>query len=134
MSTKAFRAAIVGEIQAWAAAHYPTLPVIHENGPVPDEDKIGPVWLDVEIRWYGAQQLTMGQITSGRNSGAISMNVFYRESAGTGLVDDILDSLKLALPPRRVGGGIVKFPQRTIPTPLKGWYKSGLIFPFTLDE
>jgi hypothetical protein len=135
MSTKTFRAAVVTQVMAWAAANFPTLPIIHENGPVPDEDKIGQVWLDLEIRWYGAKDLGIGQTTSGRHSGAISANVYYREGAGTGEVDDIIDSLKSSLKLQRVGGGIVRFPQRTVPSPqLKGWYRSGLLFPFTLDE
>jgi hypothetical protein len=134
MSTKAFRAAIVTELQAWAAANFPSLPLIYENGPVPDEDKIGPIWMDVEVRWYAAIPKALGEGGDARHSGAISVNVFYREASGTGAVDDVIDSLKATLKTRRVGGGVVKFPQRTVPTYLKGWYKSGLLFPFTLDE
>lgn len=133
-TTKEFRAAVFGEIQAWAAANFPTLPVIYENGPVPDEDKIGPIWLDVEVRWYGAQALALGEGGVGRHSGAISANVFYREASGTGQADDVIDSLETTFRTRRIGSGIVKFPQRTVPTNLKGWYKTGLLFPFTLDR
>lgn len=134
MSTKDFRAAATTEIQNWAAANFPAIPVLYENGPTPDEDKVGPVFIDVEFRWYGAQQLSVGEYFKGRNSGAISVNVFYRESYGTGQVDDIVDSLKSTLRPGYCGGGVLKFPQRTVPTHIKGWYKSGLLFPFTLDE
>ena len=133
-TTKDFRAAVFGEFQAWGAANFPTLPIIYENGPVPDEDKIGTVWLDLEIRWYGAQALTVGEVIAGRHSGAISANVFYREAEGTGTPDDIIDSLETTFRTRRLGGAIVKFPQRTVPTNLKGWYKTGLLFPFTLDR
>lgn len=133
-TTKQFRAAVFGEIQTWAAANFPTLPIIYENGPVPDEDKIGPIWLDVEVRWYGARPLALGEGGSGRHSGAISANVFYREASGTGLADDVIDSLELTFRTRRIGSAIVNFPQRTVPTNLKGWYKTGLLFPFTLDR
>ena len=134
MSTKAFRASVFAELVAWGAANFPAIPIIYENGPVPDEDKIGPIWIDVEIRWYGAQPMTLGEGGDGRHTGAISVNVYSRDSAGTGQVDDVIDSLKATLKTRRIGGAIVKFPQRTVPTNLKGWYKSGLLFPFTLDE
>ena len=133
MSTKNFRAGVFGAIQTWSAANYPAIPVVYENGPVPDEDKIGPIFLDVEIRWYGAQQLSLSDVTTGRHSGAIRVNVFYREASGTGLSDDVVDSISLALRTRRIGGGLVRFPQRTEPTPQLGWYKTGLLFPFTLD-
>lgn len=134
MNTKDFRAAIFGEIQTWGAASFPTMPIIYENGPVPDEDKIGPVWLDVEIRWYGSKPLTIGEVVKGRYSGAVSTCVYYRDAMGTGQVDDIVDSLETLLQMRRIGTSIVRFPERTVPTHLLGWYKAGLLFPFTLDR
>ena len=133
MNTKDFRAAINGAIQTWGAASYPAVPIMYENGPVPDEDKIGPIWIDVELRWYGAQPHAFGDPVSGRHRGAISVNVFYRDAQGTGLSDDILESLTTLLKTRRFGSAIVKFPSRTVPTHLVGWYKTGLLFPFTLD-
>lgn len=134
MNTKAFRAAVFGEIAAWGLSSFPTLPLIYENGPVPDEDKIGPVWLDIEVRWYGAQALTIGEVVAGRYSGAISAAVYYRDNQGSGLPDDIVDSLTDLLKTRRIGSSIISFPQRTVPTHLRGWYKTGLLFPFTLDR
>lgn len=134
MTTKDFRAAVFGAIQTWASANYPTLVVCYENGPAMDEDTIGPMWLDAEIRWYGAREMGLGSLpVTGRHSGAISLQMFYRSAQGTGQVDDILESLTSYLKSQRLGGGLIKFPQRTVPTNLRGWYKSGLLFPFTLD-
>jgi hypothetical protein len=133
MSTKDFRAAVTGAIRDWGAASFPSMPIIYENGPIPDEDKIGPIWLDIEIRWYGARPLAMGQVTSGRDSGVISAQVYYRDASGTGLTDDVVDSLRALMKNQRLGGAVVSFPQRTTPSNLKGWYKTGLFFPFTLD-
>ena len=48
MSTRAFRSGVVSEVVQWAAAEFPALPIIYENGPVPDEDKIGPIWRTAE--------------------------------------------------------------------------------------
>lgn len=135
MNTKEFRAAVFGELATWGAASFPSLVLIYENGPVPDEDKIGPIWLDCEIRWYGSQGLSLGSLPfTGRHSGTISTQVYYRSAQGTGAVDDIIDSLETLLKTRRIGTSIVQFPQRTVSTNMRGWYKAGLLFPFTLDR
>lgn len=135
MNTKDFRAAVFGEILGWGAGAFPSLPIVTENGPVPDQDKIGSVWLDCSIRWYGSEQLTLGSApVSGRYSGAISTQVFYRMGQGTGAVDDIIDSLEVLLRCRRLGTAHIKFPERSEPTHLNGWYKAGLFFPFKLDR
>lgn len=133
MSTRAFRSGVVSEVVKWAAAEFPALPVIYENGPVPDEDKIGPIWLDVSIRWYGAQTKNVGEFAAGRHTGVVSAQVFAREGSGTAKVDDILDSLTRFLATKRIGSGIVMFPEHNTPNTAQGWYKSGLMFPFWLD-
>lgn len=134
MKTKEFRTAVVDEILEWAAAAAPTLPIIWENGPVPDEDKIGPIWLDVSIRWYGGQTLTIGEVIKGRHTGVVSLQIFSREGQGTADPDTLIDSLTDALASRRLGTATIKFPQRTTPTDRLGWYKVGLLFPFSLDH
>lgn len=134
MNTKDFRAAVFSAIQTWGAANFPTLPIVWENGPVPDEDKIGPIWLDVEIRWYGGKSLGIGNVISGRHSGAVSVQVYTRGAQGTGASDDVVDSLETLLKNQRLGTSILGFPQRTVPTNLRGWYKTGLLVPFTLDR
>jgi hypothetical protein len=134
MNTKEFRAAVNGEIEAWAAANFPSLPLVFENGPIADQDKIGPMFLDTEVRWYGGSPLSIGSGPVGRYSGVISIQIFRRAGEGTGPVDDIVDSLEPYLRTRRIGTAIISFPQRTIPTSLLGWYKTGLLFPFTLDR
>ena len=133
MSTRAFRSGVVSEVVQWAAAEFPELPIIYENGPVPDEDKIGPIWLDVSIRWYGAQTKNVGEFAAGRHTGVVSAQVFAREGSGTAKVDDILDSLTRFLATKRIGSGIVMFPEHNTPNTAQGWYKSGLMFPFWLD-
>lgn len=134
MNTKEFRATVVDAILTWGAANFPAVPIIYENGPVPDEDKIGPIWIDVQIRWYGGKALAFGDPVSGRHSGAVAVNVFYRSAQGTGLSDDIIESLTDLLRTRRFGSSVVQFPSRTVPTDLLGWYKTGLLFPFTVDR
>lgn len=132
MTPKEFRAAVSAEIQTWAAANFPTLPVIYENGPVPDEDKIGPVWLDVEVRWYSGSAASVGTIPRMRHTGAISAACFYRSGEGTDQPDSIIDSLSTYLQVRRLGAGVLEAPQRTVPTNLRGWYKTGMLLPFIL--
>lgn len=132
MTTKEFRAAVFAEIQAWAAANFPALPVLYENGPTPDEDAMGAIWLDVEIRWYGATVAAIGAPPRMRHTGAVSANCFYRNGEGTGAPDDVIDSLGEYLQARRLGAGIIEAPQRTVPTNLRGWFKTGVLLPFTL--
>jgi len=132
MTPKEFRSAVFAEIQSWAAANYPTLPVIYENGPVPDEDKIGPIWLDVEMRWYGGSVASVGTTPRMRQTGALSAMCFYRTGEGTDSPDSVIDSLSEYLQVRRLGSGILEAPQKTVPTNLRGWYKTGMFLPFTL--
>lgn len=134
MNDEEFRSAVFGTISDWGAAHYPDLPLVFENGPAPDEDKMGQAWLDSSIRWYGAQNATIGARPRTRDNGAISLNVFYRESAGTRLTDQILGGLRQALGNRRMGSAVLLAPQRSVPTHLRGWYKTGLLVPFHLDQ
>lgn len=134
MDTKDFRAAVFSEIETWALANFPAVPFIFENGPVPDEDKIGPTWVDVSIRWYGSQPMGIGEVVTGRHSGVVSLQVYHRQGLGSGLPDDIIDGVEPLLKTRRIGTAILYFPQRNVPTDIKGWYKAGCFFPFTLDR
>lgn len=134
MTNKEFRAALAQHLQSWQSANYPALPLVYENGPVPDELTIGPVWLDFEIRWYAGNNITMGINPIGRSSGVVSLMVFHRSGAGTGLSDDIVDSLLQAFRNTAFGSGRLEFPQRVVPTELKGWHKTGLLIPFYLDS
>lgn len=132
MTPKEFRASVNAEINAWATANFPTIPVIYENGPVPDEDTIGPIWLDVEVRWYGAHNATLGVTPRVRHSGAVSVNCFYRNGEGTDQPDSIIDSLSDHLQNRRLSAGVLEAAQKTVPTNLRGWYKTGTLIPFLL--
>ena len=133
MTTEEFRAAVVARAVAWQQATYPAVPLITENGPMADENSIGPVWLDLEIRWYGAQNITMGLNPTGRHTGAVSAQVFYRQAQGVALPGQIVDSLISLMANVRLGSGQLQFPQRTVPTCLKGWYKTGILVPFYLN-
>lgn len=133
-NSKDFRAAIFGAIQNWGAASFPSLPIIYENGPTPDEDKIGPMWLDCEIRWYSARWLGVGNLSAGRHTGAVALNLYCKDATGTGNADDIIVSLTQLLRGTRWGSATLSYPQRVVSTHLLGWYRSGVLIPFTLDE
>lgn len=132
MTPKEFRSAVITEIHAWASANFPTVPVIYENGPVPDESNIGSVWLDVEVRWYGAHNATLGEVPRVRHTGAVSVNCFYRSGEGTDQPDSIVDSVSDHLQNRRLAAGVLEAAQRTVPTNFRGWYKTGTLVPFML--
>lgn len=132
MNTKDFRAAVFGDIQAWGAANFPTLPVVWENGPVPDEDKIGPIWLDVEIRWYDGSVAALGSSPRTRDFGAVSLACFYKTGEGTKAPGQLIDSVSSLLQARRFGSAVTGARKRTVPTNLRGWHKTGVLIPFTL--
>ena len=132
--TALFRQAVNAEIETWRLATHPTVFAAYENGPVPDESVVGPIWIDCDIRWYAAKVAAMGARPMGRHTGTILTNVYYRAAEGTGPVDAMLDEIKELLRTRRLGGAVLMMPARTISTDFQGWYKSGLLTPFTLDD
>jgi hypothetical protein len=132
MTPKEFRAAAFAEVQAWAAANFPAMPVLYENGPTPDEDAMGAIWLDIEIRWYGSTVAAIGTPPRVRHTGALSAMCFYRSGEGTDEPDSVVDSLSEYLQARRLGAGVLEAAQRTVPTNVRGWFKSGVFIPFTL--
>lgn len=133
MTPKEFRAAVFAEVQTWAATNFPNVPVLYENGPTPDEDKIGPIWVDVELRWYSGSVASVGKPPRMRQTGAVSAMCFYRRGEGTDEPDTLIDSLGEYLQVRRLGAGVLEAPQKTVPAPsVRGWYKTGMFLPFTL--
>lgn len=132
MTPEDFRSAVFSDLQAWQAASYPAMPVVYENGPEVDEDSIGLIWLDVEIRWYGGQVASMGTTPRTRSTGALSLDCYYRSGQGTSEPWAVAESLSQLLGVRRIGSAVLGAPQRKVPTNLLGWYKAGLLIPFTL--
>lgn len=132
MSTEAFRSAVHTLVESTMAG-FPGIHVFYENGPEVDEAAVGDIFLDVEIRWYSAKLTALGLNSPGRDTGAISLQVYYKSSEGTKVVDELVDDLRDAFKAKRVGNGITQMPQRSVPTHLKGWYKSGIFVPFHLD-
>ena len=132
--TALFRQAVNAEIETWRLATHAAVPAFYESGPVPDEATVGPLWIDCDIRWYSAQLASMGTRPLGRHTGTILTNVYFRAAEGTGPVDAMLDEIKELLRNRRLGGAVLKMPARTISTDFMGWFKSGLLTPFTLDD
>lgn len=134
MTTQAFTNAVFAAIDAVMTTEFPGVPVMYENGPEIDEAAAGDVFVDVEVRWYGASVASVGLNPLGRHTGAISAQVYYKQAEGTAAVGSIVDRLIAELKSKRIGGGITKMPQRSVPTHLEGWYKSGIFVPFHLDD
>lgn len=134
MATEQFRKDAQEALEAWRVNNFPRINAFYENGPVPDEQTVGPIWIDCSIRWYGSKFVTVGERPRGRHTGVVATNVFYRQGEGTAQPDEVLDSIKELMRSRRLGAAVLYMPQRTIPTDVDGWYKAGLITPFTLDD
>lgn len=134
MDSTDFRAAITAEVVAWAAANYPSMDVCYENGPTPDQDAISSPWLDMELRWFDTTQLTVSEGAGSREHGVISLAVYARAGTGTAQTEAVIRSLTQAFKLRRVGTAILRAPRRYTPTTVAGWYKVGIMVPFTLDS
>jgi len=130
---KAFRAAVNTALQDWAIAPG-AVPIFFENGPQPDLANVGDVWVDTEVRFYGASTAALGERPMGRATGALVVRVFVREGEGTGRADDLMDQLEELFRPRRLGGARFDFPERLTPTQHLGWHKVGILAPFSLDR
>lgn len=129
-----FEMAVNAELEAWQAANYPSVGVFYFNGPQPDESEVGPFWVDSEIRWYSAANVTIEKDPVGRHQGVIALHVFARVGEGSEQISKILDSLIARFRDRRLGTAILRMPQRTVASNTKGWVKSGIFVPFHLDS
>lgn len=134
MDSTDFRAAVTAEVGAWAAANFPSMDVCYENGPAPDQDKISSPWVDMEIRWFDTTTLGVGEGRSAREHGVISLAVYARAGTGTAQTEAVMRSLKQTFRLRRVGSALLLAPRQYTPTVIAGWYKVGLMVPFTLDN
>lgn len=133
MSTEQFMAAVLAEVEAWHEANFPTLDLVSENGPEPDEDRITTPWIDVSFRWFSAKSMTIGEVVKERHTGAVAVMVYARCGTGPMAAARIVDSVQRALAKRRVGGALLLSGSRASPTEHLGWYKTGVMFPFMLD-
>lgn len=120
------------ELVAWAAVNHPGLHVVGENSPALDETQVQE-FLDVEIRYYSATDATVGVRPIMRDSGAVSIRHYARQQTGSGRTRRVLESVRELLRSRNLGGAILRSPQLTVPTTVKGWYSRGTLVPFTLD-
>lgn len=133
MSIDAFETALISRVAQWHQANYPALDLVVENGPIPELDKITDVWIDLSVRPYNGTLLGVGQESIGRETGVLSIRVFTREGEGTATAREVLQSLKGELTRFRTGGGWLGYPKPYLPTTELGWYKRGLMFPYTVD-
>jgi hypothetical protein len=133
MSGAVLQGALFGAVRDLVAL-YPGVEAYYENGPVPDLERVSDVWLDVELRWYGASTVSMGERPRGRATGALMVRVYRREGTGTQLSGAIVDALEERFRPQRIGGAVLDFPERLAPTELNGWPKVGILAPFYFDR
>ena len=142
MNAEQFRSAINVLVADWAAVYADAdagipvggVHVFYENGPEPDLET-EQAWLDVQLRFYSANTIAVGRSDS-RYNGVVSLAAYVRETTGTRVPDRILGGLTKLLRHRRVGDSAILYaPERTIPPPaFYGWYRSGLMIPFVLNE
>lgn len=142
MKTQDFRSSVNAAVEAWRTGYDMSqlpngpLQVFYENGPQPDESSLH-YWLDVELRFYGAQVAEIGKGGGGRTNGVIALSLYWKLGEGTAYADALLDSLHTALRHRRLDArSFTLHGERMTPQlpSYYGWYRPGYMIPFTLDE
>ena len=132
--TQAFQDAFHTALVDWQQANEPDLPMFYENGPEPDQARVGDTFVMSEIRWYGASYITVGSNPVTRDSGALSLNVYFRSGEGSARASELIDSLRRLFKARRLGHATLMASQRTVPVWVGGWYRTGLLVPFELNS
>lgn len=132
MTYEELRSWLQTSVDTWRAANYPDLPVFYENAEVPNQESVGPIWLDVCLRFTGGKAMTVGTRPMGRDTGNLSLSVYHRQGEGTQLADQIRDSLREHFRTHnRVGTAALDYPIPALATPaFLGWHKTGLLIPF----
>ena len=133
MSTESFRAAVFAEIETFMSTNHPDINMAWENGPEVDEASVTKGIVEVELRFYSASLAEVGANSANRHTGAIALWVYTRQTSGTEVGDLICDGLARLLKQRRLGSAMTRAPQRLVPSPAKGWYRTGVTVPFLLD-
>lgn len=123
-----------GAIDTFMTATYPDIVVMYENGPEIDDESVGSIFMDVSIRFYSANPAEVGPHARTRHTGAIAVDVYAKQATGTALAGQLLQGISHTLRRKRLGPGLTRATQRTVPDTIKGWYKSGTLTPFTADE
>ena len=134
MNAQGFRQAVVSAIETWRLANEPALPAFYQNASLPDEEGVGPIWLDQYTRFVDAAYVTVGSRPRGRQRGSVVVNVYVRKGEGTAEQDRLLDSLTEVLRTLRVSGAVFGMPMRTPGTDFFGWAKEGVLMPFRFDS
>lgn len=134
MSIAGFRAAVFTVVQTWQTANQPGMFVAYENGPVVNERDAGDTFLDVELRFYGGSNVAIGNRSIGRDSGALALMAYSKRGEGTAVSDLVLGQLHGLLRNTRLAGGRLFYGQRSVPTDTLGWYRTGLLIPFSVDS
>lgn len=135
MNSAQLRTWLEGLVDTWHSASHPSVPIFYENAAMPDEKAAPAVWIDVEIRYAGADEVTVGARPRGRETGALWLRVFTRAGEGTQTASAILDTAtEFFRTNRRNSDAFLRFPIHQPPLPAPGWHRSALLIPFVNDQ
>lgn len=129
-----FRGWVQGHVDAWHTSNYPDLPVFYEGAELPDQDNIGPRWLDVCVKYMDGEEVTVGNRPRVRDVGTVKLMLYTRQGEGTQLSDQILSSLREYFRTNnRAGNAKLGGPRPHSAPAALGWLKAGLLIPFKSD-
>lgn len=76
------RNALVSAINDKFVTAYPGIPIVYDNAPF-DRNSPPPIWVEYEIKFAGARQVSLGFIPKTRVHGFLYVTVWARDGTGT---------------------------------------------------
>lgn len=132
---KQARAAIVGRVNTYWQAAYPSVNLYFDNA-FPSDAEVDQLSAMVlcEIRFSGAEQMDISPTPNHRFRGRVLFTACVREGAGSSKVLEYLDGLAGAMKFAQFGGVVTDTPVPGVPITEDGWFSYDLSVPFRVDS
>ncbi len=114
------------------ATHYPSIVVAQENGPF-DYSNPPPVYVLVEIKFYGGNQIGLAAAPRTRTSGFVYVTYHCREGEGTLAGLDVLDKIAARLAYSTLDRAQLQAATLADEAPPRGWHTDMIKVPFYAD-
>lgn len=128
----AIRDAVVGYLNPLYVAAYPSIPIVYDNGPF-DWNNPPETFVEVELEFYGGEQVGMAASPRRRISGYLYVCVRTREGRGSREALQLIDWFSNTLKFARVGTVVFREPEPEPSDGPPGWYFLHVKVPFLSD-
>lgn len=128
----AIRQAVVGYIDPLFALQFADVPLVHDNSPF-DYDNPPECYTELEVEFYGGEQIGMAADPRTRVSGYVYAQVTCRRGLGSAKALQILAWVASALEYKTPGGVHLQAAESTGSTKGKAWYTCAIKVAFYKD-